>query len=681
MKDKLLYPSVLILIIILVLLLQINKVEPFESFSLRFNDVNFNLQKKEPNKDIVFVAVDEPSVNEFGRWPWDREILAKGMDALTQADVVLMDMIFSEPTSKKQDLALAESIAGLNSSVCGFFLRHTSTQKISDAELDILSDSSLDILQSQIAEHKNPLFISAPYAEMNILPILESCSLSGSFSTLSESDHLLRSYPIAVYFQNILYPSLAIQGIRLKFNADIERVDKKTVAIDNTQIQLNTKGFVRLNFYQPEQYNRVSFLDVVSKKIKPTYFEGKIVILGITEVGAGDIVSTPMGPMPGPLLHYTFISNYLQDHLIKEYLSVSSLLIICMVLLPFILVLIFKKILYRVVVNVCVYLILYALVRYLFVVDMLYIDLFYPLIALVLSMLGVEAIAFNIQEKGGRFIREAFSSYLSADLLDKLIENPKALSLGGEKKELSILFSDIRGFTTISESMDPVSLIKLLNRYFTPMTDAVLENGGMLDKYIGDAVMAFFNAPVDVKEHADASCKTALVMIESLNTLNKQLISEGVAPIKIGIGINTAEVVVGNMGSDTRFNYTVIGDGVNLASRVESLTKNYGINILITEFTVLKISDTFLYRKIEPVKVKGKDEAVLLYELLPSTDDAKELKKLYDRALGLYIDGKLEDAQKRFLHLVEKYEDSVSKYFLEQIKDKHPWGVHKMTTK
>jgi len=680
-KDKLLYLTLLLTIIIVTLLLQINKIEPFESFSLRFNDVNFNLQKKEPSEEIVFVAVDEPSVNEFGRWPWDRDVLAKGVDALSQADVVLMDMIFSEPTSKEQDMALAESIAGLNSSVCGFFLRHTSTQEISDEVLEILSDSSLDMLQAQIAEYKNPPFISASYAEMNILPIMESCSLSGSFSTLSESDHLLRSYPIAVYFQNILYPSLAIQGIRLKYNADIQRIGDRTVAINNKSIELNDNGFVRLNFYQPDQYDVVSFLDLATQKIAPEYFEGKIVILGITEVGAGDVVSTPMGPMPGPLLHYTFISNYLQDHLIKEYLGVSSLLVIVMVLLPFILVLLFKKILYRVVINIVVYLALYAFIRYLFVVEMLYIDLFYPLIALVLSMLGVEAITFNIQEKGGRFIREAFSSYLSADLLDRLIENPEALSLGGEKKELSILFSDIRGFTTISESMDPVSLIKLLNRYFTPMTDAVLENGGMLDKYIGDAVMAFFNAPVDVKEHADASCKTALVMIERLNTLNKQLISEGLTPIKIGIGINTAEVVVGNMGSDTRFNYTVIGDGVNLASRVEGLTKNYGINILITEFTVLKISDIFVYRKIEPVKVKGKNEAVLLYELLPFTDDARELKKLYDEALNLYIDDNLEGAQKLFGYLVEKYDDGVSKYFVQQIDDKHPWGVHKMTTK
>ncbi|MCD6433101.1 MAG: CHASE2 domain-containing protein, partial [Sulfurimonas sp.] len=160
MKEKLLYLGLLLPILLVTLLLQLYKVEPLESFSLRFNDVNFKLQEKEINQDIVFVAVDEPSVNEYGRWPWDRKILANGIAGLIEADVVLMDMIFSEPTSESDDYTLSDSIANLNSSVCGFFLRDKSTQKISDEELEILSDSSLDLLQSQISQYKKPQFIS-----------------------------------------------------------------------------------------------------------------------------------------------------------------------------------------------------------------------------------------------------------------------------------------------------------------------------------------------------------------------------------------------------------------------------------------------------------------------------------------------------------------------------------------
>ncbi|WP_345993423.1 adenylate/guanylate cyclase domain-containing protein [Sulfurimonas sp. HSL-1716] len=681
MKQKLLYLLILFPILLTSLALYHYKVEPFESFSLRFNDIDFDLQKKSPDKRIVFVAVDEQSVNEYGRWPWDREILAKGISKLNQADVVLMDMIFSEPTEKQKDRALADSLSGLKSSVCGFFLRHNATQKITPDQENVLGDSSLDLLQSQIASFGDPKFISADNAEMNILPILQSCSMSGSFSTLRESDHLLRSYPVAVYFDNMLFPSLAVQGLRLILNKDIKRIDSRHVSIGEYRVNINEKGFVRLNFYQPKQYKIISFLDLVQGKVKPDYFKNKIVILGITEVGAGDIAATPMGALYGPLLHYTFLSNLLSHHLITEPPYITSVLIVIMVLLPFILLLFVKKVVNRVVLDIVGYLLVYLFVRYIFVFYNIYSDAFYPLVAFILSTVSVEVMAFTIQEKGSRFIRNAFSSYLSADLLDKLIKNPEALSLGGEKKELSILFSDIRGFTTISESMDPVSLIKLLNRYFTPMTDAVLQNGGMLDKYIGDAVMAFFNAPVDVPDHANASCRAALQMIEELDKLNKELSLEGIDPIRIGIGINTDEVVVGNMGSNTRFNYTVIGDGVNLASRVEGITKNYAVNILITEFTLKRLKEGFLTRVIEPVKVKGKDEAVLLYELMSNSDRNVNIKKDYDRALDLYKNSKFEEAIVIFENLIGEYDDSVSKYFLPLVRERHPWGVHKMTTK
>lgn len=681
MKNKFIYLFVLIPLLFVTLLLEINHIEPFESFSLRFNDTNFDLQDKNPSSEIIFVAVDEPSVNEYGRWPWDRELLAAGIDKLSQANVVLMDMIFSEPTSMNQDYILGESLSSLNNSVCGFFLRDKSTQVISDDEIDILSDSSLDLLQSQIAEYKNPIFISALYAELNIVPILESCTMSGSFSTLSESDHLFRSYPIAMYFDQYLYPSLGVQGLRLKLNADVKRVDKSSIEILDNIVSLNKKGFVRLNYYDLDKYNIVSFRDLLDGNVPEEYFKDKIVILGITEVGAGDVASTPIGSIPGPLLHYTFLSNFLEGHLIVEPKYVTEILIILMVLLPFILILIFKKIKYRILLNIFIYLSIYAVIRYLFVIYMMYIDLFYPLISLILSMMVIEAIAFNRQEKSGKFLKETFSSYLSSDLLEQLIANPDSLKLGGEKKELSILFSDIRGFTTISESMSPEKLIKVLNRYFTPMTDSVLENGGMLDKYIGDAVMAFFNAPVSVKNHEDAVCYCALSMIEKLERLNIELESEGLNPIMIGIGINTANVIVGNIGSDSKKEYTVIGDGVNLASRVEGLTKNYGVKILITEFTVKKLSSNFIYRVVEPVQVKGKDEAVLLYELMPFGEKFAKIKSSYDDAIRIYKGGDFEKAEILFNLIVDRYDDNLSKYFLKDIKAKHQWGVHKMMTK
>ena len=680
-KERLLQGILALLIGVLVLMLHFYRVDPFESFSLRFNDVDFSLQSKPVSDKVVFVAVDEPSVNRFGRWPWRREIVAEGITKLQNAKVVLMDMIFSEPTNEQNDATLGEALGIPDASVCGFFLRKNATQQITDEELELLSDSSLDLLQSQIGETGKPRFISAPFAEMNIPLVMQGCTLNGSFTTLPSQDHLFRSYPIAIYFQGTLYPSLGIQGLRLYFDSDIKKVDATHLELAGKSIEVDEQGFTMLNFYKKEQYKIISFLDLYSGKIDPSFFKDKIVILGITEVGAGDVAPTPIGNIPGPLLHYTFLSNFFEDHLITHPKRIEYLLTLSMALLPFILLLFVHSVLWRSIANIAIYLVVYAFVRYLFVAYNIYIDLFYPLLSLIISMVTLEVLAFYLQQKKEKFLRDAFSSYLSEDLMQELIKNPSALRLGGEKKELSILFSDIRGFTTISESMSPEELIKLLNRYFTPMTDAVLEKKGMLDKYIGDAVMAFFNAPVDVPDHPDKACECALLMIERLDALNEEFANEGLPHIRIGIGINTAEVIVGNMGSDTRFNYTVIGDGVNLASRVEGLTKNYGVSILITEFTVAKLQGNFLYRKIEPVQVKGKEEPVLLYELMADTTHNQALKVLYDKALEIYINGDLKKAEVAFGELLREYDDPVSRYFIANIQASKKWGVHKMTTK
>ncbi|MEA3523148.1 MAG: adenylate/guanylate cyclase domain-containing protein [Campylobacterota bacterium] len=668
MKKGVLFVLIFVVVSTLSLSLWYFKVEPFETFSLRFNDINFDLQHKEPYRDIVFVAIDEKSVNRFGRWPWKRSIVAQGIEKFHQADVVVTDMVFSEVTSDEEDEQLTQALEDTNS-VCGFFLRHKATQQVSALQEDILEDSVLDRLQSSVAEYHTPQFVAADFAELNIVNILQSCTLSGTFSTLRESDHLFRAYPIAFYFKNLLYPSLGVQTLRLLLNSDITREDALHVKLSDFSIGVDKRGFVRLNYYQADQYNIVSFEDVYDTKIKAEYFENKIVILGITEVGASDVRATPMGAMYGPLLHYTFLSNVLANHLIIEPRNIGAIVILIMILLPFLIYRFQNEIVKRVSINLLAYLLLYGFIRYLFVTQMIYIDLFYPLLALMLSALVIEVTAFRLQENSGRFLKNAFSSYLSESLLEQLIKHPDALKLGGEKKRLSILFSDIRGFTSISENMDPEKLTSLLNRYFTPMTEAVLENNGMLDKYIGDAVMAFYNAPISLENHANAACNTALQMQDSLKKLNGELLSEGLPQINIGIGINTAEVVVGNMGSVHRFNYTIMGDGVNLASRIEGQTKIYSCMILITEMTYHEIDSSFLVREIEPVQVKGKQEKVLLYELMRRTPETQSLKMDYDKVMALYKASKFQEAYTQFHDLHVKYEDSVSLYFASRAKE------------
>ena len=246
------------------------------------------------------------------------------------------------------------------------------------------------------------------------------------------------------------------------------------------------------------------------------------------------------------------------------------------------------------------------------------------------------------------------------------MKEPKSLALGGEKRELTIFFSDIRSFTSISEAMDPQILIQFLNRYFTPMSDIVMQHHGMIDKYIGDAVMAFYNAPVDVEEHAYWACKSSLEMMAKLEELNIEFVHEGLPRIDIGIGINTAEVIVGNMGSKKRFNYTVVGDGVNLASRIEGLNKIYGTNIIITEFTQDLLKGEFLTRPIERVQVKGKKEEVLIYELLKDTAENRKQVNAYNHGRELFMQGKYVKSLKIFEAIKG---DTLSRYFIQRIKD------------
>ena len=655
------YLSIVIAVALAIFAIYKMQVEPFYSFSLRFNDLNFKYQEKKASADILFIKIDEPSVNRFGRWPWDRKVLAQGISKIDSSSVLILDMVFSEPT--ENDALLAKSLERQDNSLCGFFLRHQSTSPISASQIEVLSNSSLERLTTQLADEK--VFVEGREAEINVEPILSSCSLFATFSTLRDNDQLFRQYPLAFSFKGELYPSIGVQALRMKYKQDLFRDEPEHFRLADHALKTNSHGFSMLNFYPHESYRSYSFLDLYEGSIPAEVLRDKIIILGITETGVGDMRATPIGMIPGPLIHATFISNVMNDELLYQNKYLDLGILFFFMILPLIWLYI-SSIVKRMMAYGGAYLILFTLGKIGFVYYDLYLDVFYPLLALICLAITSEALLHREQEKQSKFIEGAFSSYLSPILLDKLIKEPKLLALGGEKRELTIFFSDIRSFTSISETMDPQKLTQFLNRYFTPMSNIVLKNQGMIDKYIGDAVMAFYNAPIDVENHAYLACLSSLEMMDELEELNKEFASEGLPAIKIGIGLNTAEVVVGNMGSNKRFNYTVIGDGVNLASRVEGINKTYGTNIIITEFTYAVVKDDFLTRPIESVRVKGKEEKVMIYELMKDTVANRGLVVLYNEARELYEKNRYDEALKRFEALAN---DPVSEYFIQRIKD------------
>jgi adenylate cyclase len=287
--------------------------------------------------------------------------------------------------------------------------------------------------------------------------------------------------------------------------------------------------------------------------------------------------------------------------------------------------------------------------------------LIYPFAGIALTYLGGEAWRNLVVERKGRHLKKAFSSYVSPDLVKQIEKNPDKLVLGGEQRELSILFSDIRGFTTVSESLTPPELVKLLNEYLSPMTRIVLEERGTLDKFIGDAVMALFNAPLDVPEHATHACATAVRMMEELKLLNTGFAERGMNTLDIGVGINTGPAVVGNMGADIRFDYTAIGDSVNLASRLEGLNKYYGTHILVSEDTRKQVSDgRFTFREVDRVKVKGKHLPIVMYELMISSF---ELLPRFEAALEMYRSQDFTGAKAVFDEMTSGFNDGPSRLY------------------
>jgi adenylate cyclase len=319
-------------------------------------------------------------------------------------------------------------------------------------------------------------------------------------------------------------------------------------------------------------------------------------------------------------------------------------------------------------------------------------NLIYPALTMMTIYLGITVYRYVTEEREKKKVRGAFQYYLTASVINEILKDPSKLKLGGDKKNLSVMFSDIRGFTSISEKLSPEELVRLLNEYLTAMTDVVFKYDGLLDKYIGDAIMAVFGAPLDQPDHALRACRTGIEMMSELRRLREKWAAEGRPDVNIGVGINTGDMVVGNMGSEMRFDYTVMGDSVNLASRLEGTNKEYGTNIIISEFTYEIVKDDLLCRELDAVRVKGKKLPVRIFELLGDKKDAAQWQEFvgrFETGLAKYRTGLWDEAIAAFRGVLDvKPADFPAKLYIDRCEalKEHPpvgeWdGVFTMTKK
>jgi adenylate cyclase len=717
----------------------------FELLELKTMDLRFiSRGVREPGGTVVLAVIDEKSLDTEGKWPWPRAKIAKLIDYLSEdgAKVIGFDIGFWEP-DENSNLAFIQQ---LESKIGGLQIKDKSLTLFLE-ESRLLADNDLILANaikrskakvvlgyffhmspedlgyrmdektryeriSQIRKSKYPVqffsresaiepFFEAYVPESN-LPILnEAADSSGYFTIMPDPDGVVRWSTLMIKCRDEIFAPLSIMSIwhYLDMPPLITRVAPygiEGVQLGDINIPTNETGQMMINYLGPPQtFTHYPITDIINNKYPAGEFKDKIVLVGATAVGMYDIRNTPFSPVfPGPEVHATVIDNILRGQFLDrpEWTKVFDLLAIILVgiILGFAIPrLSAVKGIFFIVGLFTAYI---FLTRYLFVRHGLWFNMIYPLAALIILYISLTVYRYLTEERERRKIKGAFTYYVSSSVVNEMLKHPEKLKLGGDRKELSVLFSDIRGFTSIAEGMSPEELVHLLNEYLTVMTDIVFKYDGTLDKYIGDAIMAIYGAPLDLPDHPGKACRSALEMMRELEKLNKKWTAEGKKPVDIGIGINTGPMMVGNMGSEQRFDFTVMGDAVNLSSRLEGANKSYKTNVIISEYTYEKVKGEFLCMELDSVRVKGKRKPVKIYNLLGFNDlpeTQHQTVTRFNRGITLYKAQQWDDA----IHVFEDIQAIYPHFYAAQVyierccdlkKNPPPpeWdGVYVMSTK
>jgi adenylate cyclase len=497
----------------------------------------------------------------------------------------------------------------------------------------------------------------------------------GIVNTFPEIDGVVRRMPLLISANSTVQPSLAIEALRAmkkdRIQAKIGDTGVEAIRIPSLG-KFSTDSLSRIWIDWSVRTHEHSLTNL------PKSFEGGIVVVGLTAPGLANPVPTSKGEVFPHHVQAAVMGTIIDNNTIirpdwAEGAEIIGLLIAGLLII-FMTRWVYVGIGFYIILSGCIVglsIVGYSKYRML-------IDATIPVFGILVVALHAYSVKFISEFLQKQQIRKQFQSYLSPDLVAKLIKDPSLLKLGGEEKELSIMFTDVRGFTSISEhyGKDVQGLTKIMNRYMTAMTRNILENNGTLDKYIGDAQMAFWNAPLDETKHCKESVQSALSMMESLKEFNDEIGKEGVPPFGMGIGINTGTVVVGNMGSDQRFDYTCLGDAVNLASRLEGQSKNYGVNIIIGPITASRLEGMFFEIELDSIAVKGKNDGVVIYTVFENPQDIKQWqqsREIHNLMLDYYRKQKWD----RCIELINttlkgEFNGNLDKYYqlwLERIED------------
>ena len=627
MKKILLSPWMALITLVLMMGIRVADPSFVESVRLRYFDQLITSKETTVSKQVQVVNIDDEFIRQKGQFPFPRNEYSKLITDLYAhgAGLVVFNIYMPEPDRFGQDSQLAQTLKQYP-----VVLPHTATgDKIKNTYAPFRPGVSVIGGENAGVNFGN--------IEPNVKAINNTAAGIGIVNTLPELDGVTRRIPMVVQSNGNLWPSISLETLRVASGDPSFQVKVTDGAIEAVRIP-------KFGKITTDQLGRI-WVDWSSKPNQhsasklPKDFGGSIVIVGVTAKGLNNPVASPIGAIYPHHLQAAVLDTVTSGTNITrpDYADGAELL---STLLLCLLILFITRYTHGYILPLSIGVIAYYGSLQLFGRYGYLFDITIPLLTILLVYAHGYTVKFLSELKQKLQIKKQFGTYLSPALVEKLQRNPELLVLGGESRELSIMFTDVRGFTTISEHYgeDVQGLTKIMNRYMTAMTAKIIENNGTLDKYIGDAQMAFWNAPVDEPNHAKQAVKTALQMMGSLDAFNEEIAKENVPAFGMGLGINTGTVVVGNMGSDQRFDYTCLGDSVNLASRLEGQSKPYGVKIILGERTAHLVADEYPVVELDCIAVKGKKQGVRIYTLAPPNE-------LHDQWLDLYYRGQWMKAQ------------------------------------
>jgi adenylate cyclase len=721
--------------VLLVALLGLRTTDPqlLEDLRLRAFDLYQNISPRvslQTQRPAVIVDIDEKSLGKLGQWPWPRTRVAELINKLTEAGAAAIgfDIVFAEPDRLSPALA-ADSFSGLDEEIRDKLRALPSNDQVMAEAVKksrvVLGQTALPVPAPQpegvppsagvawMDGDPKQFLVSYEGLLRNIKGLEAVAAGRGLFTIEAERDGIIRRVPMVMEAQGNVLPSLTFEMLRVGTGSStilirMDRAGIKGVAVPGLEVPTDARGKLWVYFSKHDQERYVSAVDVLEGHFAADRFAQRLVLIGTSATGLLDIKTTPIDRViPGVEVHAQIIENLLTNSTLRapndaiaiELIAAFVLGVAIIILAPMLgpgLLLLFGGTIIALLIGTS---------WYFFSHEHLLIDFTFPLLSSSLIYLTLVFTNFVKEQAQRRQIRSAFGQYLSPTLVEQLAQSPEKLVLGGEEREMTIMFSDVRGFTTISEIYkdDPQGLITLMNGFLTPLTNAIIERNGTIDKYMGDAIMAFWSAPLHDPDHELNACEAALEMLDRVDRLNherEQAAKENSTrfiPINIGVGLNTGKCVVGNMGSDLRFGYSVLGDSVNLASRLEGQCKSYGLPIIIGSRTAAIAKDKFAMIELDFIAVKGKTEPEVVYALVGRDDmisserfkrwqeiNMKMLTRYrgreWEAALAAIEEGRVADPEGRFKTLYKVYAERIGSFKITPPPD--DWdGAYALETK